>query len=80
MLSIYLIPLVVEQRVGSVEYSDLPCLASGKNRTSIPMIWMISGAKALMLMATMTLPPITFQMRFHIREMVTVVYQKKSSA
>ena len=30
-MSVYPTPLVVEQRVGGVEFSDLPCLASGQN-------------------------------------------------
>ena len=31
MLPFYPTPLVVEQRVGGVEFSDLPCLDSGPN-------------------------------------------------
>ena len=31
MTSVSLTPLVVEQKVGAVEFSDLPCLASGRN-------------------------------------------------
>ena len=30
-MSVFLTPLVVEQRIGSVEFSGLPCLALGRN-------------------------------------------------
>ena len=56
-------PLVVEQRVGGIEFSDLPCFASWQIRTSLLRTWLIYSAKVSLLRMTMTLLPINFQVR-----------------
>ena len=66
--------MVIEQRGGGVEFLYYHVWLQGENLTSLLMTWMISGAKALLLIMIMTLLPRTFQMRRHIQNMVKVGY------
>ena len=72
--------MVLEYRVGGVEFWVYHVWLWGEIRTSLPMTWLISSAKSFMLMTTTTLHLRRFQMRCRNQKMVIVGYQRESFA